>query len=388
MNDHFSQLQQALSDAATREYRDLAPKRRSRARTSAAAGAAERRARRRWLPSLRHWSALWVGVTLAISASAAAAIAVLVDHASAPLSGTVPSLHVLHYNVPVTPDLEAGEAGWCSDPRFSIPGSHSPDSGGGTCSPAYRPGSPIVLAGAEPVSNADDLLRSSHTPVTARQGQTNLFWAIVTSDVAAVRLGPGHVVTARDDGRLAVGWKAVIAFVSGQVDPVALDTAGRTIPTPRGSVAQLARASSRPVKPGGDTASSQCAIHTPHLPSVTASWGVFATRVPTLGSSVTANVLFSCARTWYSIKGSTEAPSAAVLLSAQNPHAPAPALPGLRSTARPGTFIEDGGAAGPLLARRVGRAWLVVQGPSSTIDTMLLSALHAEGPAVSPTKRR
>jgi hypothetical protein len=110
--------------------------------------------------------------------------------------------------------------------------------------------------------------------------------------------------------------------------------------------------------------------------------------VPTLGASVTANVLFSCARSWYSIKGFTNAPSAAILLSARDPRRAAPALPGLRPSGRPGIFVEDGGAGGPLLATRVGRAWLVVQGPSTSIDAMLLGALRAEGTAVGPAGQR
>jgi hypothetical protein len=112
---------------------------------------------------------------------------------------------------------------------------------------------------------------------------------------------------------------------------------------------------------------------------------VLATRVPTLGSRVAANVLFSCARSWYSIKGYSEAPSAAILLSARDPRGAAPALPGLTATSRPGVFAEDGGADGPLLAKRVGRAWLVVQGPSRTIDAMLLESLRAGGPALRAT---
>jgi hypothetical protein len=387
MNDHFSQLQQALSDAATREYGDPDPCR-PRAQAVFSTGAADPRARRQGLRLLRRWPALAVGLTLAISGTAVAAIVVLVDRASAPLSGTVPSLQVLHYNVPLTPDLEAGDAGWCSDPRFTIPSIHSPYAGGGTCAPAYRPGSPIVLAGGEPISNANDLLRSSHTTATARQGHINLFWAIVTSDVAAIRLSPGQIVTARHDDRLPSGWKAVIAFVPGQIDPVALDTAGHVIPEPPGAVPQLAQASTRSVKAAGTSVSSPCAIHAPHLATVTASWGVLATRVPRLGSSVGANVLFSCARSWYSIKGYTEAPSAAILLNARNPHAPAPALPGLRPTGHPQVLVEDGGADGPLLATRVGRAWLVVQGPSTTIDLTLITALRAEGPAVGSTEQR
>lgn len=80
--------------------------------------------------------------------------------------------------------------------------------------------------------------------------------------------------------------------------------------------------------------------------------------------------------------------SAAILVGARDPRHPAPVLPGLTPTRRPGIFAEDGGADGPLLATRVGRGWLVVQGPSSSIDAMLLGALHAEGTAIGPTSQR
>ena len=387
MNDHLGELQRALSNAAAREYGARAARHTSQRETSPPAVADRHRTRFAWVRSLRRLPPFALAaLALAIGASAAAAIVALVDRGSAPLTGTVPSLRALHYDVPLTPDLEAGDAGWCSDPRFSIASVRSPYSGGGTCAPSYLPGSPIVLAAGEPISNAESLLRSSHTPASAQQGHTNLFWAIVTPGVAAVRLNPGHVVLARRDDRLPSGWKAVVAFVSGQLDPVALDDAGRVIRTP-GAAPQIARARTRPVAPGVPTASSPCSIHAPHLPQVSASWGVIATGVPTLGSSVGANVLFSCARSWYSIKGYSEATSAAILLGARHPRRAAPALPGLTPSGRAGIFAEDGGADGPLLATRVGRAWLVVQGPSTSIDVMLLGALRAEGTAVGAGAR-
>jgi hypothetical protein len=390
MNDHLSQLQQALSDAARREYGARVGARTPGWEETLPAGDDDSAARRRWVRSLRRWPPFaLVALGLTVSATAAAAIVVLVDRGSAPLTGTVPSVRALHYDVPLTPDLEAGDAGWCSDPRFTITGVRSPYAGGGGCAPSYWPGTPILLAAGEPISNAESLLKASHTSVTAQQGHTNLFWAIVSSRVAAVRLSPGHVVVARPDDRLPSGWKAVIAFVSGQIDPVALSSAGRVVPDPaNGGPPTLTRAPTRSVESRGPAASSPCSIHPPHLPDVTSSWGVLATRVPTLGASVTANTLFSCARSWYSIKGYTEAPSAAILLSARDPHRAAPALPGLTPTARPGIFLEDGGADGPLLATRVGRAWLVVQGPSTSIDAMLLGALRAEGAAVGSAGQR
>ncbi len=388
MNDHLGQLEQALSDATVRQYGSHAH---SRAPRNATGDIRSQARRGRWRP-LRRWPPLAVAaLALAIAATAAAAIVVLVDRGSAPLTGTVPSVRTLHYDVPLTPDLEPGHAGWCSEPRFAISSVPSPYSGGGTCAPSYRPGAPIVLAGGEPISNAKDLLKSSHTPLTAQQGNTDLFWAIVTSRVAAIRLRPGYVVAATRDDRLAAGWKAVIAFVSGQVNPVALDSAGRVIPesfaeSPTGVPPTPARATTRSYEPNSTAASSLCSIHAPHQPEITASWEVVATRVPSLGSAVEANVLFSCARSWYSIKGSTEAPSAAILLGARHPQEVAPKLPGLKPTARPGVFTEDGGASGPILAKRVGRAWLVVQGSSISTDATLLGALHAEGTAVGSTQ--
>lgn len=374
MSDHFSQLEAALSDATIREYADH-----GRSRTPADDLLRPNALRRiRWA-SPRSWPAIAViAAVLAFVATAAAAIVVLSEHRSEPLTGTVPVLRLLHYDVSVTPDLEAGDVGWCSVPRFSISGVPAPLSGGGTCAPAYLPGSPVVLAGGEPLSNAIGLLRAAHVQVSRRQGQTNLFWAVVTARVAAMRLRPGLVVRARFDPRLAAGWKAVVVFVSGQLDPVALDLAGHVIHE-AGAVQQIIQTSVRKYTPAVSAKSSPCVIRPPRLAWVTASWGVLATSAPRLGAKVEPNVLFSCARSWYSVKGSTAAPSAALLLNAHDPHRLAPAPPGLRATAQAGVFIEDGGASGPILATRRGRAWLVVQSPSVQVDAALLHAIRTEG---------
>lgn len=341
------------------------------------------RSRRRGPQILRRWPPLALAaVAFATAATAAAAIVALTDRNSAPLTGTVPSLRPLHYDVPVTPDVEAGHAGWCSVPAFTISHVPSPNSGGEACAPAYDPRAPIVLAGGEPISNASDLFAASHTPLTTAQGNTNLFYAIVTAPVAAVRLRPGYVIATTNDPRLATGWKAVIAFVSGPVNPQALDRQGHVIPAlPAGTQPISQRSATRTYAPSS-SATSPCSIHAPRLPNVTASWQVVATRVPTLGSAVAPNVLFSCARSWYSIRGTTTATSASILLSARQPTQPAPPPPGLRLTAQRGVFLEDGGASGPILAKRTDRAWLVVQGPSLATDTALLQALHPEGVAV------
>jgi hypothetical protein len=366
MNDYLTQLEQALSDATEREYGHGAA---SRTRETG------RRPVRR-LPAVALAAALMI-----LAASAAAAIVVLGNRGSVPLTGTVPTLRILHYDVPVSPDIEAGHAGWCSFPRFSITGIRGPYSGGGTCSPAYTPGTPILLAGGEPLSNNRDLLGSAHAPLTAAQSATNLFWAIVTRRVAAIRLQRDLTVTARRDPRLQPGWKAVITFVSGQIDPVALDRHARVIHE-SGTAPQLTRTATRAYDAHIAGTSPPCSIHASPLPWVTATWQVVATRAPALGLAVEPNVLFSCARSWYSIVGSSAAISAAILLSAREPRGTAPALPGLTPTGRPGVFTEDGGASGPILAKRVRNTWLLVQGPSLAMDGQLLDALHAEGSAI------
>lgn len=388
MNDYVGQLEQALSEAARREHGNRAGSHVPKLEPALGGRDAGSRARGGLWRSLRRWPGVAVAAgLLALAATAAAAVGLLDDRGSAPLTGTVPSLPLLRYRVPVTPDLEAGNAGWCSYPSFATGSVPPPDSGSGACAPAYGPGAPIVIAGGEPISNGEHLPKRSHTPPRAQQGGTYLFWAIVISRVAALRLSPGLVVTARREDGLPPGWRAVVAFVSGRVDPVALDSSGVVIPEGH-TAPQTTRAATGAYEPGSSAALSPCSIRIPRLPYVTASWGVVATRVPTLGTAVEASVLFSCARSWYSIKGSTAAPSAAILLGARNPTGPAPVLPGLTATTHPGVFSEDGGASGPILARRVGRGWLVVQGPSISTDARLLSALRAEGAAVTPSGHR
>jgi hypothetical protein len=319
---------------------------------------------------------------LILTATAAAAIVVFAMRGSAPLTGTVPSLRILRYDVSVMPDIEPGHAGWCSFPRFSIAGIRAPYAGGGTCSPANVPGTPVLLAGGEPLSNNRGLLDSAHKPLSAAQGSTNLFWAIVSTRVAAIRLRRGLTVAARRAPRLPPGWKAIVTFTSGKIDLIALDRNGRAIPEPR-ATPELRPAPTRTYAPrAAGSSTAPCSIHASPLAWVTASWQIVATRAPALGPAVEANVLFSCARSWYSVTGSSEAISAAILLSARSPRGRAPVLPGLTRTARHGVFAEDGGASGPILAKRAGNTWLVVQGPSLARDRQLLDALHTEGSAV------
>ena len=85
-----------------------------------------------------------VVASLAVCASAAAAIVSLTGHASQPLAGRVPGAHVARpgpfgaesvsgerYRVTVTPDIQAGDAGWCTDILYGPAGRYALGSGGG-----------------------------------------------------------------------------------------------------------------------------------------------------------------------------------------------------------------------------------------------------------------
>jgi hypothetical protein len=107
-----------------------------------------------------------------------------------------------------------------------------------------------------------------------------------------------------------------------------------------------------------------------HLAEVTAQWEVVATSTPALEATVERGTLFSCARSWFSIKGQSEAPSAAYLLNARDPSRTAPPPPGLIPTKQPGVFSEP---SAEITAKRVGPGWLVVQSRSSALARMILA---------------
>lgn len=318
--------------------------------------------------------------------STAAAIVVL-SRSSAPLTGSVPGLTGrLRYDIPLTPDLEAGDAGWCSYPIFAITGTIG-SAGAGACSPAVPPGAPVILGGGEPISNEQALFRQAGRRLSTRQGQLNLFWMVVNSRVAAVRIDAKEVIASRPDPRLPRGWRAVVAFTSAppsRIQPVALDRYGHPVAAQRATSSRVIPGSGgvSPVRTyvPGSSSPAPCSISEVHLANVTAQWEVVATTTPALGSGVLPNTLFSCARSWFSIRGQSQAPSAAVLLNAQDPRRLALPLPGLEATDQPGVFSDP---SAEILARRVGRGWLVVQSQSISVGKMLLGAIRVRGSAAA-----
>ncbi|MFL5864896.1 MAG: hypothetical protein ACJ780_29735 [Solirubrobacteraceae bacterium] len=306
---------------------------------------------------------------------------------SAPLTGSVPGLGgQLRYDISFAPDLGAGDAGWCSFPLFSIHGAVD-RAGGGTCSPAVAPGAAVILGGGEPISNQQALLRRSDLRLSARHGQLNLFWMVVNSRVAAVQIAANDVIASRSDWRLPRSWGAVVAFTSlplSRIRPVPLDREGRAVGAPGATPSRVIPAtggvSSVRTYLLGSSGPAPCSIGSVHRGGVTAQWEVVATATPALRSAVASNSLFSCARSWFSITGQSRAPSAAVLLNAQDPRRRAPPLPGLTPTGQPGVFSDQ---SAEILAKRVGRGWLVVQSQSVALANMLLRAIHVRGSGIA-----
>ena len=210
---------------------------------------------------------------------------------------------------------------------------------------------------------------------------------VVTSRVAAVRIDAKQVIASRPDPRLPRGWRAVVAFTSAQLSrirPVPLDRYGHATAAHGASSSLLIPGSGgvssvRTYVPGSSSP-APCSISKVRLANVTAQWGVVATTTPALRSPVMPNTLFSCARSWFSIRGQNQAPSAAVLLNARDPRRLAPPLPGLQATGQPGVFSEP---SAEILAKRVGRGWLVVQSQSVSLGKMLLGAIRVRGSAIA-----
>jgi len=383
MSDYMTRLEASLRQAAAREY--------AKENELAAAwsvGARARRGRSWWWVSsrLRRSPLALVAVVVLAGGSAAAAVALL-SMRSAALTGTVPGLGRLRYDIPLTPDLEPGHAGWCSYPLFSITGSID-DAGAGTCSPAAAPGAGVILGGGEPVSNEQALLRQSGHALHGADRHLSLVWMVVSSRVAAVRIGGRQVITPRADPRLPSGWRAVVAFTSmplGQIRPVALDARGNPIPASGAVPGQLVGASggvspSRSYVPGSHEP-APCVVAKVRLAGVIGQWEVVATRTPARGAAVADGTLLSCARSWFSISGHPDAPSAAFLLNARAPRRRAPAPPGLTPTNQPGVFTVP---SAEILAKRVGVGWLIVQSRSLTLAWKLLDAIRVDGTAVMP----
>ena len=414
MSAYFDLLGDELRLATERRYAPRSIEASAALHPSGRLSGTRRRIRRLSHSRIGRWPTVAI-VALVVAAGSAAAAAIPLFGGSHRLAGVVPAAALrspgpgslagvpaprlpagLRYSVPVFPDLEAGDAGWCSSAVVTLAGAPAPLPGGaGACAPGAA-GSVAIVAGGAPLTNVLGYLPGAHPtptklgrPSRARaiqallqtmQDDVFLNWFVVSDRVAAIRIN-GTTFVPRHDQDLAPSWRAVVAFTRGAPTSIVyVQRDGRPINTLGGQPAQ-------PPQPVATVdprrlPAARCALGPAHLPGLGSEWEVVARSTPSPGSLDGSGVLFSCARAWYAFPRSHAVYSAAILLNAQNPGNRAPQLPGLTADARPGDFEEGVKDSAEITARRVANAWLVVQGPDQKLREALLHNITASGSAL------
>jgi hypothetical protein len=386
------------------------------AKTMTAGAPSTREARRRlrwpgWLRRRSHPLAL-VGAALVITGSATAAVISLTASRSEPLAGTVPgqiesaSLAGYRYTITVTPSLDAGGAGWNSSISYSRAGRSGSGQGGGA---AYATTSDPFLGGDTDTFTIAD-------PSPSRRGDT-VGYVLTGPMVAAVRIGSRTIATFRSPSLpsgdraavfflpprsplLVTGWSPghpIRSYLHIPPEPgyrrprkvptlgvLPLDSHGRLIashPSPgNGTFPRFWQAPSAitpnihepPYRGPIHPLPGVCELGEHGLPALTPEWGhAIGTISPAVDS--VGELFLSCIDTEYYLHGWPL--RAGVLLDARRPGRALGAIPGSHPVA--GTRNVVNFDAGQLSARRVGDAWLVVQGGSGAAQRLqVLRALR------------
>ncbi len=344
-----------------------------------------------WLRARPRGLVLLAGVLL-VGGSAAAAVS-LSGQPSAPLSGTVPagrqgpggSSPGSSYRIALFPDISAGLLGWCH--LFILNGGsgrHRGPGGFGGCGDS----TPTL---GDPIFALDDT------------GGPGLHYVLTAPNVAAVQIAHGPTIATRSDPSLPFGFRAAVFYLpwrpgltvhrarrgsSWAFLPLpaltALDAAGRPIPGSQGggSAQEQIRRWNYP----GREAKGSCSIHAGERSGLQERTGAVVTSI--VGDpAILGRGFLSCIDVGFDADGYMM--RAAVLLDAEHPGSrpgalpdmhPVPRSPGFldRPTTRGGPPAQYAGSgrfypgplnAGPLnglTARRVGEAWLVVEGGTGT----------------------
>jgi hypothetical protein len=338
MSDYFERVEARLLDAVERE---------AKLRGGARARRATLKRPRRGL--------LLITAVLLLGGSAAAAV-LIAGERSRSLSGVVPpydaqgnvSVAGSHYEITITPSLEAGTIGWCTSIHFrDVP--KGGEFGGGGC-PTGTPaiGSPLFAADG------------SRGP--------GLWYVLAAPQVAAVRVANGPTVLTRADSRLPYGFRAAVfelsekAFSSGAPRVTALDATGR--PIAGSSYEEPPREQARYWQSPQREPRGRCPLSGRRGSGVRGRLGTVLTAiVPDPG--IIGHAYLSCVALGFRLHGVWL--TAAVLLDAKHPGEPPAAMPDMRPVPgapgvvdRSSAFLREG-----ITAQRVGDAWLVVQGQAS-----------------------
>jgi hypothetical protein len=365
MNDPFDVLRDELVAAERRLGGAGAVRARSLASGERLTGAGRSPARR-FAPWLRRRPLVLAAALVVASGSAAAGVVSLTSEDSAPLSGTVPapspSATSLTYRIEIVPDLRAGAIGWCSGVALRSHG--RPLGAGSGCGPA-PPSDAAQIAGGGMTVGRDRIL----------------MFTVVDPRVAAIRLHDGRTIAPLANPRLPFGWKAAVAFATrahGHVEPTDLDwtlqdASGAEMSNAPNERAGTKAAGTRPlptrtVDPN-DPPQVRYAIRARPLPGLRAVSAQIARGTPTHTPDVNGRAFLTRATTVYYLHKRRY--RAAILVDARDPKRPAAELPG--STKRADGLVD---ASGHITARRVGPAWLVIEGAYPRERVAVLQALR------------
>jgi hypothetical protein len=403
MNDPFDTLRAELVRAAARA--ELASPRRHWA----------------WLRARSHPVAVVIAA-LVVCGSAAAAVVSLSASSSRPLSGRVPgrvaplggqgaiSVAGYGYSIRVTPDLSTGSTGWAVWTAYKGPAFGSGQGGGG--GGGYpTPTDPIFQGSGVAPWNVSDGTRSKGDSVG---------FVVTGPQVAAVRIGDRTIRTFTSS-ELPAGDRAAVFFLAaGAPAPVVgwrpgqpidsrmrvprpgprlrwtsipttavlpLDSAGHVLPTAApGPDYGYVRGWSFWQAPSAVTPSIHepryhgrtrpragvCELAQHGLSGLTPEWGSTIKSLPIVKNYV-GELFVSCVSTEYYLHGWPMV--AAILLDARHPGAVPGPIPGARPVPGDSDVVDFAGAS--LSARRVGNAWLVLQGGYGT--TQRVRVLRALG---------
>ncbi|HSZ69802.1 MAG TPA: hypothetical protein VK756_05520 [Solirubrobacteraceae bacterium] len=364
MSDYFERVEAHLLEAVEREAK----------RSRGSSRSALRRPRR---------GLLLVAAVILLGGSAAAAV-LIVGERSRSLAGIVPpydargnlSVAGAHYEITLTPSLQPGSIGWCTWIHFrdvpSLRARGGGGFGGGGCD-----GTPAV-----------------GSPLFGQDGERGpgLWYVLAAPQVAAVRVANGPTVLTRASARLPYGFRAAVFELpaktpSGRAPRLtALDAAGRPIAggfyeTPPKEPAGYWQYPQR--QPQG-----RCPLTARRGSGVSVREGTIVTAIaPDPG--IIGHAFLSCVGLGFRLRGTWL--EAAVLLDAKHPGAPPAALPDMRPVPGAPGFLDRSGPSvsenEDLTARRVGNAWLVVQGEASVSQRVqALRALRVGAIDVSPPR--
>jgi hypothetical protein len=402
MNDPFDMLRTDLVDAATRAQL-VSPDRRWA-----------------WLRGRSH-PLVVVAAALVVCGGAAAAV-VSLTASSQPLSGRVPgrvapvrpgapiSVAGYRYSIRVTPSLSSGSSGWEVWTAYKAPPFTGGLGGGGGGGYPTRTIPIFQGGGVEPWS----------IPTGAQIKGDSVGFVVTGPQVAAVRIGDRTIRTF-SSSQLPAGDRAAVFFLAARTPtPVVgwrpgqpidsrmrtpapgsrphstlirttavlpLDFAGDVLATaPAGPEQGYVRGWSFWQAPSAVTSHNHqpryrgrthprpgiCGLTEHGLPGLTPEWGSTITSLPTVKDYV-GELFVSCVSTVYYLHGWPM--TAAILLDARRPGVALGPIPGAAPVPGHLDLIDSPGAS--LSARRVGNAWLVIQGGSGSKQRLrVLDALQ------------